>query len=199
MPLIVLSLLTVAGTHRKNRPNIFYTGVVGDLDFPGMGFFATPTARTIVSRVNTFKGGVQHRNKHYLPPRTKYFFYRGYTSNDLGAWATGHTLSRTVFYPPARLPRGGGDCTYICTGAESLQRLRQQRQHGNGARITKNNAGRGTPSTPQARPSDVKRRFTHRDFSRPVICAGAICHYPEMKKRGGERGAPYHGRHSSAV
>ena len=65
-----------------------------------------------------------------------------------------------------------------------MQRLRQQRQHGNGARITKNNAGRGTPSTPQARPSDVKRRFTHRDFSRPVICAGAICHYPEMKKRG---------------
>lgn len=66
-----------AGTHWKNRPNILYTGVVGDLDFPGMGFFATPTARTIVSRVNTFKGGVQHRNKHYLPPRTKYFFYRG--------------------------------------------------------------------------------------------------------------------------
>lgn len=66
-----------------------------------------------------------------------------------------------------------------------MRRLRQQRQHGNGARITKNNAGRGTPSTPQARPSDVKRRFTHRDFSRPRICAGAICHYPEMRKRGG--------------
>ena len=56
--------------------------------------------------------------------------------------------------------------------------------NGNAARITKNKAGRGTPSTPQARPSDVTRRFTHRDFSRPRICAGAICHYPEMRKRG---------------
>ena len=36
--------------------------------------------------------------------------------------------------------------------------------NGNAARITKNKAGRGTPTTPQARPSDVKRRFTHRDF-----------------------------------
>lgn len=32
---------------------------IGDLDFLGMGFFATPTGRTIVSRVNNFKGGVK--------------------------------------------------------------------------------------------------------------------------------------------
>ena len=131
----------MAGTHRKNRPNIFYTGVVGDLDFPGMGFFATPTARTIVSRVNTFKGGVQHRNKHYLPPRTKYFFYRGYTSNDLGAWATGHTLSRTVFYPPARLPRGGGT---VHTFVQARKVCKDYGNNGNTA------TGRGSRRTMQA-------------------------------------------------
>lgn len=94
-----------------------------------------------------------------------------------GATLTGRTIVSRVTNFKVGVPNE-------CTGAESLQRLRQQRQHGNGARITKNNAGRGTPSTPQVRPSDVKRRFTHRDFSRPRICAGAICHYPEMKKRG---------------
>ena len=57
--------------------------------------------------------------------------------------------------------------------------------NGNGARITKNNAGRGTPSTPQARPSDVKRRFTHRDFSRPRICAGATIVIADKGKTGG--------------
>ena len=70
LPLIVLSLLTVAGTHRKNRPNNFYTGVVGDLDFLGMGFFASPTGRTMFSRVNTFKGGVI--------PQTDIFYYFSY-------------------------------------------------------------------------------------------------------------------------
>lgn len=46
-----------AGTHWKNRPNIFYTGVVVEILKDGPG--ATLTGRTMFSRVTKFKVGVQ--------------------------------------------------------------------------------------------------------------------------------------------
>ena len=93
----------------KNWQKVYCCRLIGDLEFPGMGFFATPTARTIVSRVENFKGGVKHRNNKFLPPEDKYFFTWGYTSNNLDAWGYRHPICRTGFYPPARLPGGGGD------------------------------------------------------------------------------------------
>ena len=137
LSLIVLSLLIVAGATRSPRPR-------------PLQIYTAPTAPAGThwkNRPNISRKGVVGRGRgvKILKPIP-------------GATLTGRTI-----FPRVINFRGG--CTNECTGAESLQRLRQQRQHGNGARITKNNAGRGTPSTPQARPSDVKRRTRHKHFS----------------------------------